>query len=59
MLYDEPDLDAYYRDEVIGGPDAFLMVANRVEDFAAAMRRKLLREIEYQPMISQWIDDSQ
>jgi hypothetical protein len=59
MLNDEPDLDTYYRDQVIGGPDAFLVTAYRIEDFAAAMRRKLLREIEYQPKISQWIDRDQ
>ncbi len=59
MLNDEPDLDSYYRAQVIGGPGAFLMTAYRIEDFAAAMRRKLLREIEYQPMISQWIGVNQ
>ena len=69
MLDDEPDLDAYYRDQVIGGPDAFLMTVHRIEDFAAAMRDKLIREIEHRPMVSrrsgrrgadggQWIDVS-
>lgn len=59
MLNDEPDLDSYYRDQVVGGPGSFLMVAHRIEDFAAAMRRKLIREFEYRPVVSQWIDVSQ
>ena len=59
MLNDEPDLDGYYRDQVIGGPDSFLMVAHRIEDFAAAMRRKLIREFEYRPVVSQWIEENQ
>ncbi|MCG8689692.1 MAG: DUF1194 domain-containing protein [Minwuiales bacterium] len=53
ILADEPDLDAYYRAHVIGGPGAFVMKAARFEDFAAAMRRKLIREIEYRPRVSQ------
>ena len=41
----DPDLDLYYRDCVIGGPGAFIVVANSFEDFAAAIRRKLILEI--------------
>ena len=51
ILNDEPDLDLYYRDEVTGGPDSFVMVAREIEDFAEAMRRKLIREFEYRPLI--------
>lgn len=40
-----PDLDLYYRDCVIGGPGAFIVVANSFEDFATAIRRKLILEI--------------
>lgn len=40
-----PDLDLYYRDCVIGGPGAFLVVADSFEDFATAIRRKLIMEI--------------
>lgn len=40
-----PDLDLYYRDCVIGGPGAFIVVANSFEDFATAIRRKLIMEI--------------
>jgi hypothetical protein len=31
---------------VIGGPDAFLLVAKDYADFARAVRQKLLREIQ-------------
>ncbi len=40
-----PDLDLYYRDCVIGGPGAFIVVANSFEDFGTAIRRKLILEI--------------
>ena len=40
-----PDLDLYYRGCVIGGPGAFVIVANSFEDFARAIRRKLILEI--------------
>ena len=40
-----PDLDKYYRGCVIGGPGAFLVVAGSFEDFARAIRRKLILEI--------------
>ncbi|MGE3832778.1 MAG: DUF1194 domain-containing protein [Parvibaculaceae bacterium] len=46
------DLEEYYRDNVQAGPDSFVMSARNYEDFAEAMRRKLLREIEYRPRIS-------
>ena len=39
------DLDLYYRDCVIGGPGAFLVVADSFRDFARAVRRKLILEI--------------
>jgi hypothetical protein len=39
------NLDLYYRDCVIGGPRAFLIVANNFEDFARAVLRKLILEI--------------
>jgi hypothetical protein len=41
----EPDLDTYYLDNVIGGPDAFMVVAEDYETFAVAVRRKLIKEI--------------
>jgi len=41
-----PELMAYFRAEVIHGPDAFVEAALGYEDFAAAMTRKLLRELQ-------------
>ncbi len=40
-----PYLDEYFRRCVIGGPGAFMVVATNMADFAAAVRRKLIREI--------------
>ena len=45
ILSDEPDLDQYYRETVVGGAGAFLIVADDYEDFVSAIRRKLIREI--------------
>lgn len=41
----EPDLETYYRANVAGGPGSFVMAIARFEDYAEAMRRKLLREL--------------
>ena len=38
-------VDRFYQESVIGGPGAFLMVAEGFESFAGAIRRKLIREI--------------
>ena len=43
----EPGLDDYYRRNVIGGPDAFVVVARDTDAFAEAVLRKLLVEIAY------------
>lgn len=45
ILHEEPDLLASYTDEVIGGPGAFAVTCREYADFAEAMRRKLIREI--------------
>lgn len=42
-------LDEYYRERVIGGPGAFLMVAEGFEAFELAVRRKIIREIAAVP----------
>lgn len=39
------DLDDYFRDCVIGGAGRFLIVANGYQDYARAIRRKLILEI--------------
>lgn len=41
----EANVAAYYRNQVIWGPDSFVEVADGFEDFARAMRVKLLREL--------------
>ncbi|MBY5455438.1 DUF1194 domain-containing protein [Rhizobium leguminosarum] len=38
-------LDKYYADCVIGGPGAFVLPVRKIEDFAIAVRRKLVLEI--------------
>ncbi|MCX7686168.1 MAG: DUF1194 domain-containing protein [Acetobacteraceae bacterium] len=38
-------LDEYFRDSVIGGPGAFLIVAEDFNAFGEAVRRKIIREI--------------
>ena len=50
ILNDDIALDLYYAQHVIGGSDAFVMTARDFEDFAQAMRRKLLREIRGVPV---------
>ncbi len=50
ILSEGTDLDAYYRDHLIGGPEAFLITAAGYEDFARAIRAKLLREITGAPI---------
>jgi hypothetical protein len=50
ILNESPTLDRYYADHVIGGPDAFIMTASDYDDFARAIRLKLLREIRGAPL---------
>lgn len=40
-----PELDLYFAECVIGGPSSFVIVAESFEDFADAVRRKLILEI--------------
>lgn len=40
-----PDLDLFFRDCVIGGPGSFYVVAHGYDDFARAVRKKLILEI--------------
>ncbi len=47
VLHEEADLLASYTAEVIGGPGAFALACADYDDFAEAMRRKLLREIAW------------
>jgi hypothetical protein len=41
----DPELEAYYRDCVIGGPGSFALTVNASGDFESAIHQKLLREI--------------
>jgi hypothetical protein len=41
----EPGLDRYYQDYVIGGPGAFVVVADTYDNFADAVLKKLITEI--------------
>ena len=43
--FDLADLDAYYRDCVIGGPGAFMIPVNDWSQFPEAVRRKLVLEL--------------
>ncbi|CAN1485034.1 vWFA domain containing protein [Rhabdaerophilaceae bacterium] len=43
--YDVDGLDDYYRDCVIGGPGSFMIVINERDQFAPAIKQKILREI--------------
>ncbi len=45
------DLTAYYRDQVMSGPGAFIEIADDYGDFSRAFARKLRRELS--PVISQ------
>ena len=49
LLAGIPPVDEYYQNEVIGGPGAFLMVAEGYDSFAGAVRRKIIREIAALP----------
>jgi hypothetical protein len=47
----EPDLDRYYRDNVVGGPGAFVIAAKDFESFGEAILKKLIAEIAAMPPI--------
>ncbi|HYM33313.1 MAG TPA: DUF1194 domain-containing protein [Candidatus Cybelea sp.] len=47
----EPELAQWYRDNVIGGYGAFVVIAHGYEDFARAMRRKFLTEVAGPPNV--------
>ncbi len=49
----ETGVDQWYRRNVLVGQGSFLIVANDYDDFAEAIRRKLLREIMHDPRLSQ------
>ncbi|MCH9015408.1 MAG: DUF1194 domain-containing protein [Gemmatimonadetes bacterium] len=52
ILGDEPYLERYYRENVIGGERAFVLAADGFEAFAGAIVVKLIREITASPALS-------
>ncbi|MBP5858275.1 DUF1194 domain-containing protein [Marivibrio halodurans] len=52
ILNEESRLDLWYRDHVITGFGAFVMRAGTLRHFAAAIRRKLAREIRHDPNVA-------
>ncbi|SMF20542.1 Protein of unknown function [Tistlia consotensis] len=51
ILNEDPSVDTYYRDNVIGGSGAFLITATDYRDFARAIKLKLIREIGGPPLV--------
>ncbi len=51
ILNEVPTLHFYFEQQVISGPDAFVMEVNDYEHYALAILRKLIREIGY-PAVS-------
>src|SRR5260370_15813854 len=49
ILSEEPWLDDYYRTNVVGGPAAFVLVAQNFDSFADAILRKLVQEVASAP----------
>jgi len=50
ILNNDPTLDEYYRREVATGPGNFVMAVGSYQDFADAIKKKLLREIGTPPL---------
>ncbi len=50
ILNETPYLEFYYLSEVIGGENAFVLGADDYDDFAQAIRIKLIKEINNAPM---------
>ena len=50
ILNEAPYLEFYYLSEVIGGENAFVLGADDYDDFAQAIRIKLIKEINNAPM---------
>ena len=50
ILNELPQLDQYFRDNLIGGNGAFFLVAQDYRAFAQAMTEKLVREIGHTPL---------
>ena len=53
ILSEEPWLDDYYRQNVIGGPSSFCIVAKDYDSFAEAILRKMVQEVAGHPAENQ------
>ena len=51
ILNEVADLKQYFRDQLIGGPGAFVLAARDYSDFARAIHDKLAREIGSTPVV--------
>lgn len=51
ILNEDETLDAWYRNHVIVGANSFVMTVDDFDDFANAMTRKLIREIDDHPKL--------
>ena len=50
---DDPDLDLYFRDCVIGGPGAFMVPARERSQFQLAIKAKILLEVAAAPLVGE------
>lgn len=50
ILLEDVTLDIYFMRDVIGGPGAFVEEADDYADYARAIKRKLVKEIQYAPI---------
>ena len=50
---DDPDLDIYFRDCVIGGPGAFMVPARERSQFQLAIKAKILLEVSATPSVGE------
>lgn len=53
IINEDPTLLEYYENRVRTGPDSFIMGTTDYAGFAEAIRRKLVREIDWRPNVSQ------
>jgi hypothetical protein len=53
IVNEDTTLDRWYRDNVIAGRGSFVMTAGDYSDFAEAITRKLIREIEHEERLTQ------
>jgi hypothetical protein len=50
---DDPDLDLYFRDCVVGGPGAFMVPAREKSQFQQAIKTKIILEVSATPLVGE------